>query len=153
MNLNPQPLFNKTVIEKLCSKIELTDLQKQSALEWIEKIENNQVDKEQENQNEFEDYILYNILGYEIRECKREKLEIDYTIDLPGFSKNFCIEVKGTDTKDLFKTQKREDKSKENPVIQLYTYMGHGYDYGMVTNYNDFILFTKTPGATRSGLK
>ena len=41
MNLNPQPLFNKTVIEKLCSKIELTDLQKQSALEWIKKIENN----------------------------------------------------------------------------------------------------------------
>jgi hypothetical protein len=143
MNLNPQPLFNKTVIEKLLSKIELTDLQKQSALDWIKMIENNQLDKEQENQNEFEDYILHNILGYEIRECKREKLDIDYTIDIPGFTKSLCIEVKGTKTKDLFKDQKRKDDSKFNPVIQLYTYMGHGYDYGVVTNYNDFILLTQ----------
>ena len=143
MNLNPQPLFNKTVIEKLCSKIKLTDLQKQSALEWIKKIENNEVKKEQENQNDFETIVLQEILGYNGRDCKREKLDIDYTINLPGFSKNLCIEVKGTDTKDLFKTQNRPDKSKENPVIQLYTYMGHGYDYGVVTNYNNFVLLTQ----------
>jgi hypothetical protein len=143
MNLKPQTLFNQSVIKKLCSQIKLTDLQKQSALEWIKMIENNQLGKEQENQNEFEDYILHNILGYEIRECKREKLDIDYSIDLPGSTKSLCIEVKGTKTKNLFKDQKRKDDSKFNPVIQLYTYMGHGYDYGVVTNYNDFILLTQ----------
>ena len=50
MNLKPQTLFNQSAIEKLCSQIKLTDLQKQSALDWIKMIENNQLDKEQENQ-------------------------------------------------------------------------------------------------------
>ena len=65
MNLNPQPLFNKTVIEKLCSKIELTDLQKQSALDWIKMLENNELNNEQTKQHLFEIFILKNILGFE----------------------------------------------------------------------------------------
>ena len=139
MNLNPQPLFNKTVIEKLCSKIKLTDLQKQSALTWIKKIENNELRDEQKRQNLFEKYILMQILGYDLEELPREDLEIDYTMEIPGFQKSMCMEVKGTKTKDLFKDQKRKDDSKYNPVIQLYTYMSHGFDYGVVSNYKDFI--------------
>ncbi|MDB4839895.1 N-6 DNA methylase [Nitrosopumilus sp.] len=143
MNLNPEPLFNKTVIEKLCSKIKLTDLQKQSALTWIKKIENNELRDEQKRQNLFEKYILMQILGYDLEELPREDLEIDYTMEIPGFQKSMCMEVKGTKTKDLFKDQKRKDDSKYNPVIQLYTYMSHGFDYGVVSNYKDFILLTK----------
>jgi len=143
MNLNPEPLFNKTVIEKLCSKIKLTDLQKQSALTWIKKIENNELANEQTRQNLYEKFILIQILGYDLEELPRENLEIDYTMEIPGFQKSMCMEVKGTSTKDLFKDQKRKDDSKLNPVIQLYTYMSHGFDYGVVSNYKDFILLTK----------
>jgi len=143
MNLDPEPLFNKTIIEKLCSKIELTDLQKQSALEWIKKLENNELNNEQTNQHLYEVYILNQILGYEHIELPRENDEVDYTIDLPGFKKSICMEVKGTKTENLFKTQTKKDKTRENPVIQVYTYMSHGFDYGVVSNYNKFILITK----------
>ena len=143
MNIDPAPLFNKIVIKKLCSKIELTDLQKKSALDWIKMLENNELNNEQTKQHLFEIFILKNILGFEQIELPREENEIDYTMNYPGFKRSICMEVKGTKTENLFKTQTKTDKTRENPVIQVYTYMSYGFDYGVVTNYNKFILITK----------
>ena len=116
---------------------------KKSALDWIKMLENNELNNEQTKQHLFEIFILKNILGFEQIELPREENEIDYTMNYPGFKRSICMEVKGTKTENLFKTQTKTDKTRENPVIQVYTYMSYGFDYGVVTNYNKFILITK----------
>jgi hypothetical protein len=149
MGFKPDELFDKITIKKIYSKITLTDLQIQSAKEWISMLEKNQLKKEKESQHYFETIILQEILGYDGRDCKREKEFIDYTIEQSGSSKSLCIEVKGTKTIDLFAYQNYNTKDKENPILQTWTYMGNGYDYGICTNYNNFVILSKDVGTKK----
>ena len=149
MVLKPNKLFDDVIIKKICSKIKLTDLQIQSAKEWISMLEKNQLKKEKESQNYFETLILQEILGYDGRDCKREKEFVDYTIEVAGSAKSLCIEVKGTKTTDLFAYQSYNTKDKENPILQTWTYMGNGYDYGICTNYNNFVILSKDVGTKK----
>lgn len=60
------------------------------------------------------------------------------------------FEVKGTNTKDLFAQQHRDKKEHETPIKQLWDYMGNvGLDYGICTNYKEFILITKQYGYSK----
>ena len=142
MARRPDELFDKIKIKKLCSDIQITDEQRNAAKEWLNLLENNKLESEQQNRPKFEQIILQKILGFSVYDFVPEKDDIDYTFSNPKSSNSLCIEVKGTSTKDLFAYQGRGKRDKENPVAQTWTYMGLGYDYGVCTNYNDFILLT-----------
>lgn len=61
-----------------------------------------------------------------------------------------CIEVKGTSTKDLFSNQNRDKPEHQTPIHQTWDYMGSGdFDYGIATNYRDFVLIDKKKGYSR----
>src|SRR3989344_172949 len=59
------------------------------------------------------------------------------------------IEAKGTKTKDLFAEQKGYGEGQKTPINQLWTYMGKlNLDYGIATNYRDFVLIDRTKGSS-----
>ena len=147
MARRPDELFDKIKIKKLCSDVEITDEQRNAAKEWLSLLDNGKLESEQQNRPKFEQIILQKILGFSVYDFVPEKYDVDYTISNREYGISICIEVKGTLTKDLFGSQDIENKDKkirykETPVDQTWRYMGDGHDYGICTNYNDFILLT-----------
>ncbi len=145
----PSELFDKIRVKKQCSAVKVTDEQIDAVKEWIGLLDANKLEKEKENQPKFEQIVLQKILGYSVYDYVPEKEFIDYTIDDSASGKSICIEVKGTSTKDLLAYQSRGKKDKENPLAQTWTYMGQGYDYGICTNYKEFILLSKDVGTKK----
>lgn len=146
MTRQPNELFDKAKIKKYCSDIQITDEQRDAAKEWLDLLNKNKLEKEDQNRSIFEQVILQKILGYSVYDYVPEKDNIDYTISNRESSKSLCIEVKGTSTKDLFAYQNRGKKDQENPVKQTWSYMGLGHDYGLCTNYDDFVLLSRNVG-------
>ena len=61
-----------------------------------------------------------------------------------------CFEAKGTSTKDLFAIQHRTKKEHSTPIKQTWDYIGNiGLDYGICTNYKEFVLITKQFGYSK----
>ncbi len=121
MARRPDELFDKIKIKKLCNDIQITDEQRNAAKEWLNLLENNKLESEQQNRPKFEQIILQKILGFSVYDFVPEKDGIDYTFSNLESGNSLCIEVKGTSTKDLFAYQDRGKKDKENPVTQTWT--------------------------------
>lgn len=138
-------LFNEITIKRLVSDTKLTAKQKRASQEWINLIEEGKLQKEKQGYLKFYDLILKDLLGYV--NIKHEKEGVEFSYDKNG--KNIVrIEAKGMDTKDLFLSQKRARE--ESPVQQLWRYMQlHASPYGIVTNYQIFILFKYDVGSTK----
>lgn len=142
----PNELFDKAKIKKYCAEVKITDEQRNAAKEWLGLLAENKLEKEDQNRSIFENIILQKILGFTVYDYVPEKANIDYTISNRESDKSLCIEVKGTSTKDLFAYQNRGKKDKENPIKQTWSYMGEGFDYGLCTNYEEFILLSRNVG-------
>lgn len=145
-------LFNSKTVNKLCQDIDLTKKQKESANQWLKLLKENKLEKEQENYRVFGDLILRDLLNYTEEEIRggtnKDKMEFHFT-NSEG-KKILCFEVKGTKTKDLFAMQHRSKKEHSTPIHQTWDYMGeYGMNYGICTNYKDFILITKEFGYSK----
>ena len=147
MARRPDELFDKIKIKKLCNDIQITDEQRNAAKEWLGLLEDNKLESEQQNRPKFEQIVLQPILGFTVYDFVPEKHDVDYTIFNRESGNSLCIEVKGTSTKNLFGSQVVDNKDKkirkdETPVEQTWRYMGDGHNYGICTNYDDFVLLT-----------
>jgi len=137
-------LFHKKTIEKLTDKEPITTKQKRAASEWLELLSGGEL-KEKQNYLKFNRIILTELLDYPDMAHEEDNVEFSYNSDGKSILK---IEVKGTDTKDLFAKQKRINS--ESPVEQLWRYMNlHATLYGIVTNYKQFILFKYSEGSRK----
>ncbi|MCK4808170.1 MAG: N-6 DNA methylase [Candidatus Aenigmarchaeota archaeon] len=137
-------LFNKKTIEKLTNKEPITTKQKKAAEEWLELLSNGEL-KEKQNYLRFNRIILTELLDYPDMAHEEDNVEFSYNSNGKSILK---IEVKGTDTKDLFAKQKRINP--ESPVEQLWRYMNlNATPYGIVTNYKQFILFKRSEGSRK----
>ena len=149
--MNCDPLYDKKIIEKEFSNIEITEKQKKGAEEWIKKIKNGELEMERENYFEFRDTILVDLLEYPKDEIKHEKKQVEFSINVDGTTHVIC-EAKGTKTKDLFAKQEGRDAEQYTPAKQTVNNMLR-FDppakYGICTNYNDFILFDHSRGSTK----
>lgn len=144
-------LFGKKTIEKLCSTIRIEAGQEQASLEWLSKLESGELDKEKKNYFKFAIIVLKNILGYDInKDMDFEEANVEFSFRDHSTNKSVCIEVKGTATKDLFAVQNREKPEHQTPIKQTWDYMGaSNFDYGIATNYRDFVLIDKSKGYSR----
>ena len=143
-------LFNKKTLDRLISDIEISDKQKESSKEWLKLLEDNNLEDEKSNYPKFMSIILDGILGYPIKEIDFETDNMDFQFSNKDGKKILCFEVKGTGTKDLHAIQHRFKKEHETPIKQTWDYMGSvGLDYGICTNYKEFILITKELGYTK----
>lgn len=146
------PLYNKTVIKKKFSDIEITTKQRKIANNWIDKIKNKELEKEVENYDVFKETILIELLGYPREEIKFEVKDVEFSVtDVQGTT-HVVFEAKGTKTTNLFARQNYGKKEQEHPVIQTVTNMQRFAPpaaYGVCTNYNDFVLLDRELGITK----
>jgi len=143
-------LFNLKTVERFSSKIELNNKQKIAAKSWLYLLEQGKLKKEKLNYIKFVEYILKDILGYDIRkDMDFEAGNIEFSFKNKQGKTILGIEAKGTKTKDLFAEQKGYREGQKTPVNQLWTYMGKlNLDYGIATNYKDFVLIDRTKGSS-----
>jgi hypothetical protein len=144
-------LFNLKTIKKMCSGIAITSAQRKAASEWLELLESGRLEKEKQNYFKFALIILKDLLGYPVKEeMGYEEGNVEFTFTNKEGRKVVCFEAKGTDTKDLFAPQYRDKKEHSTPVKQTWDYMGSlNLDYGITTNYNDFVLIDKSKGTSK----
>lgn len=143
-------LFNAKTIKRLCQAVVVTDKQREAAKEWLKLLDENKLEDEKKNYFRFGEILLQDILGYPIREVDFESDNVEFQFANSEGKKMLCFEAKGTSTKDLFSPQHRQKKEHETPIKQTGDYMmSIGLDYGICTNYKDFVLITKEIGYSK----
>ena len=143
-------LFNQKTVQRICSDIILTDIQRKSAFKWLELLRSKALEDEKTNYIKFAHYILEDVLGYPINEIDHEKHRVEFSFRDQINNKGVCIEAKGTSVKDLFAPQHRVKREQETPIKQTWDLIGNGnFDYGITTNYKHFILIDKSKGYSK----
>ena len=143
-----QKLFDERELIKKSQNIEVSELQKESTLKWIEKIKNKELIDEERNYNNFSDYILKNILNY-----STEDILANEPVPNGGGNVEFClkndenkifclIELKGQNA-DLDKKQSGGYSKRPTEQGSLYADYFQDLDFFVVSNYNKFIFFSK----------
>ncbi len=141
-------LFNPKTVKRLCSKIKLTLLQKKAAKEWLYFLDKGKLKKEKLNYFRFGEIVLKDLLGYDIRNMDFEEGNIEFSFKNKEGKSVLAIEAKGTKTKDLFAEQKGYKEVQKTPIDQLWNYIGKlNLDYGIATNYKDFVLIDRLRGS------
>ena len=140
-------LFNEKTIKRLISDINVTGNQKKVANEWLVLLEEGKLKKEKLNYFKFGEIILKDLLGYDIRNMDFEGGNIEFPFKNKKGKFVLGIEAKGTKTSDLFAEQKGYKEAQKTPINQLWTYMGNlGFEWGIATNYKDFVLIGRSKG-------
>ncbi|MGQ0772369.1 MAG: Eco57I restriction-modification methylase domain-containing protein, partial [Nitrososphaerota archaeon] len=147
------PLFNAKTIDRLCQDVKITSKQRHAAKEWLQLLESENLKKEKGHYIDFAVTILHDLLGYPIKTTNgmsHEEGNIEFSFTNDDGKLVLGIEAKGTSTYDLFAPQRRAKKEHETPIKQTWDYMGNlGLDYGICTNYKDFVLITKQHGYSK----
>jgi SAM-dependent methyltransferase len=143
-------LFNVKTIERLCADVKITQKQRQAAKEWLALLDTGKLEDEKSNYPKFMQIILQDILGYPIKEINYESGNVEFQFSSSEGKSVLCFEAKGTSVQDLFAPQHRAKKEHETPIKQTWDYMGSlALDYGICTNYKDFVLITKQHGYSK----
>ena len=139
-------LFNINTIKKITSNISLTEKQIESANQWIMKLNENMLKDEVQNYPQFALLVLNDILGYEIKEWKLNRDNVEFSFRKSAGEKGVVIEVKGSST-NLFARQYRNKLEHVTPIEQTWNYIGKStFDYGITTNYKEFVLIDRSIG-------
>jgi type I restriction-modification system DNA methylase subunit len=135
----------------MSSAIKLTPKQVFSANEWVKLLESGVLEDEKKNYFRFASLVLEGVLGYSIsEELDFETGNVEFSFRDSSGKGGVCIEVKGTKTKDLFADQHREKPEHQTPIKQTWDYIGRGsFEYGIATNYRDFVLIDRSKGYSR----
>ena len=147
----PSSLFNPRTVARMSSSVKLSPKQLYNAREWVKLLESGALDEEKKNYFRFATLILQGILGYSIgEELDFESGNVEFSFRGASTRGGVCIEVKGAKTKDLFADQHREKPEHSTPVKQTWDYIGRDdSDYGIATNYRDFVLIDRSKGYSR----
>lgn len=140
------PLFNKKTIKELCSNITINDEQRNAAYDWLDRLEKDQLRDEKKNYFRFATKVLGPILGYPVEDFDFDQ-SVEFIFTDSAGTDIVCVEAKGTSVKDLSAPQHRDKKEHGTPIKQTWNYMGEkDLDYGICTNYKDFVLITRAHG-------
>lgn len=139
-------LFSEQEIKNLISKVKLDSKQKNAAKEWKTRLDDGRIKIESQHEKEFADTILIDLLGFpDTGQGLEQKVKyMDYSVPPVHPNKGIVIELKSRG-KNLFKEQLayKNRPGKHTPVEQTIFYMRENidYNYGICTNYEEFILF------------
>ena len=142
-------LLDPHTVKEMCANTVVNSRQRSAAEKWLKMLDEGLLENEKKNYMNFFKIILVDLLGYNEDQIKHEENFVDFTYAEKGRTVA-CIEVKGTSTKNLFMPQHKEKREHETPVKQTWNYMGStNAEYGICTNYRDFVLITKKFALTK----
>ncbi|MBI1662680.1 MAG: hypothetical protein IS860_04135 [Nitrosopumilus sp.] len=145
-------LYSLKEIKKRYSDIEMTEKQRNAVKEWLVLLDNNQLQKEEENYPNFMNIILRDLLSYPETEIQKgfEQNNVEFSFKDKDDKTVVVFEAKGTKTKDLFSKQDYGKKEQETPIIQTLTYMARiPARFGVTTNYKKFVLLDASEGDSK----
>jgi len=140
-------LFHENTTKRMIEESEISPSvkQKKASKKWIELLENHELKEEVANYPRFMNYILKEILGYDILNFKHEEGNMEFAFDDSSGKKLVVFEAKGTKTKDLWAYQGRNVESRKTPVKQVWDYMSRDIiPWGILTNYKEFVIFDRS---------
>ena len=136
-------LLDYKAVRKLSDTVNVKNIKKH-AKEWLEMINDGTLKDERTNYIEFEKVMLVDILGYDRKQIKFEKDDIEFQILDKAKNPIICIECKDTTVLDLWK---KNTIHRKGAVGQLWEYMTNlTPKFGICTNYDKFILFQYEAG-------
>ena len=142
-------LLDPKTLTEMCATIQISSQQRTAAEKWLKMLDDGALNNEKKNYLNFFKIILVDLLGYNEDKIKHEEHFIDFTYVEKGQT-IACIEAKGTSARNLFMPQPKGKKEHETPVKQTWNYMGgENAEYGICTNYRDFVLITKKFALTK----
>lgn len=142
-------LLDPHTIKEMCANTDVTARQRTAAEKWLKMLDDGNLENEKKNYMNFFKIILIDLLGYSEDQIKHEEDFVDFSYVEKGKTVA-CIEVKGTSTKNLFMPQPKGKREHETPVKQTWNYVGStNAEYGICTNYRDFVLITKKFALTK----
>lgn len=142
-------LLDHGTIRRMCAGIKIGSRQRTAAEKWLGMLDDGLLENEKKNHLNFFKVVLVDLLDYPEEQIKYEEDYVDFAYAEEGRTIS-CIETKGTSTKNLFIPQARDKKEHETPVKQTWNYMGSkNAEYGICTNYRDFVLITKKFALTK----
>lgn len=131
--------------------VTLSPTQKKAAKKWKELLDKGELKVETQNESAFIEIILNDLLGYpKAWEGLNQKVDYMDVSFPPSPKRGIVFELKGKG-KDLFKPQHYDNPSQQTPILQTMNYINEnpGYEYGICTNYEEFVLITKEYGISQ----
>lgn len=134
----------KEFMNKYSDKLAVNQLDMDPVNDWINRLNNNTLEKEKENYLNFKDIILERLLGYKLEDLKfehnpgSEGRPVEFTLKQKD-KEYVIVEVKGTKTKDLNKRYDRQQSAIEQATN--YASIKKETRWAIVTNYDEFRLF------------
>lgn len=153
--MNNENLFNPRTIKRLVEKQpKLTAKQKKAANTWLCLLDDGSLENEKNAYFVFANTILRDILGYDVDDIhtlKHEEGNMEFPFRDEKQKYFVCFEAKGAKVKNLRASQHRTKEDRETPVKQLWSYiLDNEIPYGIVTNYDKFILFDRSKSRNKS---
>ena len=141
------PLFHHKTIKKYSETVKPTSKQIEASRKWLGYLDAEKLGEEKSSYLKFAKVILDDMLGFPQEDIEHEEDNVEFSFSNSEGKKVLCIECKGTKTTELDALQHRVKKEHETPIKQTWDYMGStGSDYGICTNYKDFVLMTRNGG-------
>lgn len=134
----------KELIEKYDDKLIINQPETNPVSDWVDKLNQNQLEKEKQNYINFKDIILERLLGYELEDLEfehdpgNEGRPVEFTLKQKD-KEYVVVETKGTKTKNLNKRYNREQSAIEQATN--YASIKKETEWAIVTNYDEFMLF------------
>ena len=131
-------------INKYSDKLKINQPSMNPINDWINRLNNNTLEKEKQNYINFKDIILGRLLGYELEDLEfehdpgSEGRPVEFTLKKKD-KEYVVVEVKGTKTKDLNRRYNREQSAIEQATN--YASIKKETQWAIVTNYDEFRLF------------
>ena len=142
-------LLDPPTVREMCAGTAISVRQRSAAEKWLQMLDAGLLENERKNYINFFKIVLVDLLGYDEDRIRHEEDFVDFAYVDKGRTVA-CIEVKGTSTKNLFMPQPKGKREHETPVKQTWNYMGStNAEYGICTNYRDFVLITKKFALTK----
>ena len=141
-------LFNEKKMEEFIdlydNELIINSPEKDPVCDWIQKLNNNELEDEKKNYGNFLIIILERLLGYEIEDIAYENdpgsegRPVEFTFK-KGDKEYVVVELKGTKTVDLNKRYNRSQSAIEQ--VTNYASIKEETQWAFVSNYNEFRLF------------
>jgi len=140
-------LVNPVTLEKKIEEITVTKKQLKIAKEWLSMLKKGELKEEEINYFRFGTLLLRDVLGYPEREIDFNVKHVEFSFKDKNGKYKVCFEAKGTKTKDLSARQNYKKGEQRTPIHQTLSNMFRfPSDFGVTTNYREFILFKLTEG-------
>ena len=142
-------LLDPRTVGEMCAGEDVGARQRSAAEKWLKMLDGGLLEDGEKSRADFLRIVLVDLLGYDEGRIKRGDEPGDFACVGEGGTVA-CIGARGAPSKGLFMPTPGEGRERKAPVRQTWIRMARtGAEYGICTNYRDFVLIAKRFALTK----